>query len=190
MELVQLLISGVSLGCVYGLIALGFVLIYKATEMVNFAQGEMMMFGALVAVTLVNIIGMPFFVGFGLTLVIMTAFGMVLERGVLRPMIGEPPFAVLMLTIGVGFVLRAIAGAVWGAEPYTLRSPFAGAVLQVGDVIIGYENIAIVAGTALLCLLLWLLRRWLNRWQRCSPCLPCCHEPRQLQAHEVRCQQP
>ena len=160
MELVQLLISGVSLGCVYGLIALGFVLIYKATEMVNFAQGEMMMFGALVAVTLINIIGLPFYLGFALTLLVMAGFGVVLERGVLRPMIGEPPFAVLMLTIGIGFVLRAIAGAVWGAEPYTLRTPFAGHVVEVGGVIIGHENIAIVAGTVLLCLLLYLFFRF------------------------------
>ena len=63
MEVLQLIISGVSLGCVYGLIALGFVLIYKATEMVNFAQGDMMMLGAFIGYTYVNLLGLPFFVG-------------------------------------------------------------------------------------------------------------------------------
>ena len=63
MDVLQLLISGISLGCVYGLIALGFVLIYKATEMVNFAQGDIMMLGAFVAYTYINALGMPFLWG-------------------------------------------------------------------------------------------------------------------------------
>jgi len=160
MEVLQLLISGVSQGCVYGLIALGFVLIYKATEMVNFAQGDIMMLGAFVAFSLGNLAGLPFVAVFVLTLVIMGALGMVLERGLLRPMIGEPPFAVLMLTIGLGFVIRAIAGAIWGNQPRALDSPFAGEIVELGGLIIGYENIAIVVGTALLCALLFLFFRF------------------------------
>ncbi len=160
MEVLQLLISGVSQGCVYGLIALGFVLIYKATEMVNFAQGDIMMLGAFVAFSLGNLAGLPFAVVFVLTLVIMGGLGMALERGLLRPMIGEPPFAVLMLTIGLGFVIRAIAGAIWGNQPRALDSPFAGEVVELRGLIIGYENIAIVVGTAILCLLLYLFFRF------------------------------
>lgn len=160
MEVLQLLISGVSQGCVYGLIALGFVLIYKATEMVNFAQGDIMMLGAFVAFSLGNLAGLPFVAVFVLTLVIMGALGMALERGLLRPMIGEPPFAVLMLTIGLGFVIRAIAGAIWGNQPRALDSRFAGEIVELGGLIIGYENIAIVVGTALLCALLFLFFRF------------------------------
>ena len=160
MEAFQLLLSGLSQGCVYGLIALGFVLIYKATEMLNFAQGDMMMLGAFVAVTFVNLAGLPFFAGFLLTLVVMVGFGMALERTVLRPMIGEPPFAVLMLTIGLGFVLRAVAGAIWGSETQTLDVPYAGRVLEVGGVVLGYENLVVVGGTALLCLALWAFFRY------------------------------
>ncbi len=160
MEVLQLLISGVSQGCVYGLIALGFVLIYKATEMVNFAQGDIMMLGAFVAFSLGNLAGLPFVAVLVLTLVIMGALGMALERGLLRPMIGEPPFAVLMLTIGLGFVIRAIAGAIWGNQPRALDSPFAGQIVELGGLIIGYENIAIVVGTALLCALLFLFFRF------------------------------
>ena len=80
MEVLQLLISGVSLGCVYGLIALGFVLIYKATEMVNFAQGDMMMLGAFIGFTYVNILGLPFFWGALAAVVTMAVFGVVMER--------------------------------------------------------------------------------------------------------------
>ena len=160
MEALQLLFSGVSHGCVYGLIALGFVLVYKATEMLNFAQGELMMIGAFVAFTLVNLAGLPFVLGAALTLVLMLGFGMALERGVLRPMIGEPPFAVLMLTIGLGFVLRAVAGAVWGNQPRTLDAPYAGEVLVLGGVVVGYDSLVVILGTALLCLALWLFFRF------------------------------
>jgi len=159
-EVLQLLISGISQGCVYGLIALGFVLIYKATEMVNFAQGDIMMLGAFVAVTLVNVMGVPFFWGVLGTLVIMAIVGVLLERLLLRPMIGQPHFAVLMLTIGLGFILRAVAGAIWGNEPRALNTPYVGKVIRMGELVVGYENIAIVVGTALLCALLYLFFRF------------------------------
>ncbi len=160
MEVLQLLISGISQGCVYGLIALGFVLIYKATEMVNFAQGEIMMLGAYVAITFITIWDWSYWYAVPATIVVMAAVGVVLERLLLRPMIGEPHFAVLMLTIGLGFVLRAAAGAIWGNEPRAMPAPYAGEVLRFGEVVVGYENIAIVLGTAALCLLLWLFFRF------------------------------
>jgi branched-chain amino acid transport system permease protein len=159
-EVFQLLISGVSQGCVYGLIALGFVLIYKATEMVNFAQGDMMMLGAFVAFTFSNLLDWPFAVVVLLTLLVMAVFGALIERAVLRPMIGEPPFSVLMLTIGLGFIFRAVAGAMWGNEPRGLATPYAGGVAKVGGLIIGYENIAIISGTMVLCSLLFLFFRY------------------------------
>ena len=160
MEVLQLLVSGVSQGCVYGLIALGFVLIYKATEMVNFAQGEIMMLGAFVAFTFSNLLGWPFWMAIVMTLLVMAAFGALTERLILRPMIGEPPFSVLMLTIGLGFVLRAGAGAIWGNEPRTITTPYSGGIVDIGGVIIGYENIVIIAGTAVLCLVLYLFFRY------------------------------
>ncbi len=160
MEVLQLLISGISQGCVYGLIALGFVLIYKATEMVNFAQGDMMMLGAFIAFTLINTAGMSYVWGLLLTVLIMALIGVLIERILLRPMIGEPPFAVLMITIGLGFILRAVAGVIWGNEPRNIDSPFAGGVMRMGEVAIGYENIAIVCGTIVLCSLLYAFFRF------------------------------
>lgn len=160
MEVIQLLISGISQGCVYGLIALGFVLIYKATEMVNFAQGDMMMLGAFVAFTFANLMELPFLWVVLATLASMAIFGAVMERVLLRPMIGKPHFSVLMLTIGLGFIIRAVSGAVWGNEPKALYTPFSGGVFKLGDLIIGYENLAIVLGTALLCLILFLFFRY------------------------------
>lgn len=160
MEILQLLVSGISLGCVYGLVALGFVLIYKATEMVNFAQGEMMMLGAFIGFTYINVLGLSFFWGVIATIATMAFIGVVVERIVLRPMIGEPPFATLMITIGLGFILRAIAGAVWGNDPKSINSPYSGAVFRYGEVAIGYENLAVVAGTLVLCIALFLFFRY------------------------------
>jgi len=159
-EVAQLLISGISQGCVYGLIALGFVLIYKATEMVNFAQGDVMMIGAFMAVVFINLLDWPFAMGLFAAVLVMAAFGALLERALLRPMIGEPHFAVLMLTIGLGFVLRAAAGAVWGNEPRALDLPYVGIVWQWENLVIGAENVAIMGGTLLLCGLLYLFFRF------------------------------
>ena len=144
----------------YGLIALGFVLIYKATEMVNFAQGDIMMLGAYVGITFISLWEWPLLFAIPATLLVMAILGVVLERLLLRPMIGEPHFAVLMLTIGLGFVLRAVAGAIWGNEPRALPMPYSGEVLRLGDTVIGYENFAIILGTAILCGLLWLFFRF------------------------------
>ena len=155
MEVLQLLVSGISQGCVYGLIALGFVLIYKATEMINFAQGDIMMLGVYVAITFISILDWPFYWAIPATILVMAAIGVLIERLLLRPMIGEPHFAVLMLTIGLGFVLRALVGAIWGNEPRVLPMPYVGEVIRLGELVIGYENLAIIVGTALLCLLMW-----------------------------------
>ena len=160
MEALQLLVSGVSQGCVYGLIALGFVLIYKATEMVNFAQGEIMMLGAFVAYVFINGLGWSFPVGVVAAVLVMAMVGVMLERVLVRPMIGEPHFAVLMLTIGLSFVLRAIASAIWGNEPKALATPYAGEIVELGGLIIGVENIAIIVGTLLLCGTLYVFFRF------------------------------
>ena len=160
MEVLQLLVAGISQGCVYGLIALGFVLIYKATEMVNFAQGDMMMMGAFFAYTFINLMGWPFPAGVLAAIICMAILSMAIERLLIRPMIGEPHFAVLMLTIGLGFILRAIAGAIWGSETRSLDTPYAGKIVTWGELVIGYENIAIVGGTIILCGTLYIFFRF------------------------------
>jgi branched-chain amino acid transport system permease protein len=159
-EILQLLVSGISQGCVYGLIALGFVLVYKATEMVNFAQGDLMMLGAFFAYTYINLLDWPFYISIPATLFTMAILGAVIERVLIRPMIGEPHFSVLMLTIGLGFILRAAAGGIWGNEPKALHTPYAGGVIDFDGLIIGYDNLVIVAGTASLCLALFLFFRF------------------------------
>ena len=84
MQLIQLVIDGIASGCIYGLVALGFVLIYKATETINFAQGDILVLGAFVAYSLIGILGMDYLTGFALTVLIIAAFGFFLDAVVVR----------------------------------------------------------------------------------------------------------
>ena len=158
-QLLQVLVNGLAVGCIYGLIALGFVLVYKATEMVNFAQGDLMMLGAFVAVTLIGDVGLPWVLGLFMSVLALAVFGYLLDAFVLRRVLGEPQFAVVMLTIGLGFIFRAVAGLVWGYDPRSFPTPYAGKSLRVGEVVVSYENLTILLGTLILCVVLFLFFR-------------------------------
>src|SRR5256714_15667308 len=96
LDFVQQLVSGIALGCVYGLIALGFVLVYKATEVVNFAQGDLMMLGGFFAFTFIGILGLNYWIGFAVAVAAMALFGMLAGRVGGRPVLGYPPVLLLM----------------------------------------------------------------------------------------------
>ncbi len=157
MEIIQLIVGGIASGCIYGLVALGFVLIYKATEGVNFAQGDMMMLGAFIALGLVNSEygALAFIPGVILAAAIMGGVGYGVDRFVVRKIFGQPQFALVILTIAMGFVFRFVAGAIWGFTPLVLETPFAGKVFDVGGLIIGYEDVTTIIVTALLTMSLW-----------------------------------
>ena len=135
MQFLQLVISGVAQGCIYGLIALGFVLIYKATETVNFAQGDLMMLGGFLGLSCMVVLGMPFWVAFLATLAVAMLFGMLMERALLRPLLGQPAFTVVMLTIGIGYLARGLVTMIpgWGTETHTLPVPYKDEVLRLGS---------------------------------------------------------
>jgi branched-chain amino acid transport system permease protein len=158
LDVLQLIISGLANGCVYGLIALGFVMIYKATEAVNFAQGDLMMFGAFITVWLTNsdYMGLPFWVAVLLAISIMGVFGFLLELFVIRRMFGQSQISVVILTIAIGFILRFLAGAIWGHEPVSLESPFTGQEVRLGSLVLGAEEVAVIVVTVLLTGLLFL----------------------------------
>jgi branched-chain amino acid transport system permease protein len=111
--LAQILVSGLATGGVYGLIALGFVLIYKATSVLNLAMGEFMTIGAFICLTILTQFQAPFYVAFFLTLLFAFLLGVIVERVILRPLIGEPIISVIMITIGLGVVLRGIMYMIW-----------------------------------------------------------------------------
>jgi len=153
----QLIVSGLANGCVYGLIALGFVLIYKATEAVNFAQGDFMMLGAFVALGLTtgHAISLPFWAAVPVAVVIMAVLGYLLDVVIIRQLFGQSQTAVVILTIALGFVIRFAAGAIWGHEPQTLPTPFAGQNINVGGVVMGFDELAVIVTTLLLTLVLY-----------------------------------
>jgi branched-chain amino acid transport system permease protein len=112
----QLFVNGLVVGSIYSLVALGFVIIYKATKVVNFAQGEMVMVGAYVCFGLTVQLGLPFLVSFFMTLGFSVILGLCVERLVLRPLIGEPIISVIMVTVGLSTVLKSLVQMFWGTS--------------------------------------------------------------------------
>jgi branched-chain amino acid transport system permease protein len=113
---IQLIISGLVVGSIYSLVALGFVIIYKATKVVNFAQGELVMAGAYICFSLTVQFELPFWFSFPMTLAFSTVLGLLIERFTLRPLIGEPIISVIMVTIGLSSVLKALVQLAWGTQ--------------------------------------------------------------------------
>ena len=114
--MLQLIITGIAVGGVYSLMALGFVLIFKASSVVNFGPGELVLFGAYVAWATILHMKLPLYVALPLTLVVAIVLGLVIERGVLRPLIGEPIISVIMVTFGVASVIRGFLNMTWGSD--------------------------------------------------------------------------
>jgi branched-chain amino acid transport system permease protein len=154
-----LTLNGLAVGCIYGLVALGFVLIYKATELVNFAQGDLLMLGAFVCYMAVVWWGLDYWLAFLIAVVTIAAFGALLDVVVLRRVIGQPQFAVVMLTIGLGSIFRTFASVTWGSEIYTLPTPFGG-VWQLGGITISHQYLSIIVGTLVLCGALYAFFNW------------------------------
>ncbi len=162
MQLLQLVISGIAQGCIYGLIALGFVLIYKATETVSFAQGELMMLGAFGGLAAMTFFGFPYWLSVLSTLAGMALFGVLLERLVIRPILGQPAFSVVMLTIGIGYMMRGLITMIptIGTETHTLPVPYKDQVWNTAGLVLNVEQMMVIAVTAVLCVLLYLLFRY------------------------------
>jgi branched-chain amino acid transport system permease protein len=113
----QLTFTGLSNGMVYALVAVGFVIIYKASDVINFAQGELLLLGAYLAFAFIAQIGLPWSLGVAATVATALVIGLVVERFVLRPLIGEPIISMIMVTIGLSSVLKSVVQGIWGSAP-------------------------------------------------------------------------
>ena len=158
----QMTLSGISQGCIYGLIALGFVLIYKATETVSFAQGELMMMGAFGGLAAMTWLGLPYWLAVLSAIAAMTLFGVILERVVIRPILGQPAFSVVMLTIGIGYVARGLITMLpnIGTETHVLPVPYKDEIWKAAGLVINVEQVVVIGATAVLCALLFALFRY------------------------------
>ena len=162
MQLLQLVISGMAQGCIYGLIALGFVLIYKATETVSFAQGDLMMLGAFAGLAGMTVLGFPFWLSVLSAITAMALLGLLTERLAIRPILGQPAFSIVMLTIGLGYVGRGLITMIpaIGTETHTLPVPYKNLTWNVGQLVLSAEQMVVIVVTAVLCAALFALFKY------------------------------
>lgn len=156
----QALVSGLAQGCVYTLVAMGFVIIYKATEVPNFAQGEMTMVGAYIYFSLVTMLGFSSAWALAATLVLAGLLGALIERTVIRPISHEPPFIALMATIGLAILLRGLTGIVWSHETRALPSPIRNRTYEAAGVVVSSTDLWAFSLVAVVAVLLFAFFRW------------------------------
>ena len=132
--LLQLLINGLVVGCIYSLVATGFVIIYKATSALNLAQGEFLMVGAYICLDLMTKHNVPFFQSFLITLAFSAILGLVIERVILRPLIGSHLISVIMVTLGLSSILKALVQLAYGTDTIPFPEVFPPAPVQIGPI--------------------------------------------------------
>ncbi len=161
MDFFVLLVStGIVSGAAYGLIAMGFALIYKSTGVVNFAQGELVMLTAYIAFSIANALHLSFLPLVIVTIPISMALGLTLERIFIRPMLGEPVFAIVMATVGLAVILRGLTIMIWGSEPFNFTAGLSSTVITLAGVPFYPAQLYLVAALALVVLACWLFLRF------------------------------
>ncbi len=148
---IQLTLTGLTNGAILALAALGFVLIYKSSDVINFAQGEFLLIGAYVMFSMLVQFSLPWTIGLVLTLLVAVGIGVVVERLVLRPLIGEPIISVIMATIGLSSLLRAIVSTIWGNQPRAFPSFIPSKPVHVLGATVGADRLwaIVIAGVML-----------------------------------------
>ena len=155
----QQVISGLATGGIYGSLALALVMIYQATDVVNYAQGEMAMFSTYLAWTMINA-GLPYWVAFFATLVLAFVGGVVIERVVIRPVENAPVLTIVMVCIGLLVILRSIAGWIYSYIQKPFPSPFPQKPLQLGALILGAHDVGAIGVTLVVLVFLYAFFRY------------------------------
>lgn len=155
----EVLVGGLLAGVMYSLVAIGFVLIYKTSGVLNFAQGAMLLFSALTFVSLVER-GMPFALALVLTLLIMAVLGLAIERMVLRPLTNRPPITLFMATLGLSYVIEGAAQLLWGTQVHALDLGIPDVPFVVGGVFISQFDLFAAATASVLVVGLLAFFRW------------------------------
>jgi len=161
MDFFLLLVStGLVSGAAYGLIAMGFALIYKSTGVVNFAHGELVMLTAYISFSLSTTFGLSFFPLMAVTIPIAMLLGLVLERMFIRPMLGEPVFAIVMVTVGLAVILRGVTIMIWGPDPYTFNAGISTEVVYIGNIPFYPAQLYLIAALAVITAIGWAFLRF------------------------------
>ena len=156
---IEVLVGGLLSGVMYSLVAIGFVLIYKTSGVLNFAQGALLLFAALTFVSLVER-GVPFALALVATFAIMVAIGIAIERTVLRPLTNKPPITLFMATLGLSYIIEGAAQLIWGTQVHGLELGIEDVPLEIGGVLISQFDIFAAAVAAAMVLLLSLFFRY------------------------------
>ena len=167
----QFVISGVVVGCIYALVAIGFTMIYNATETVNFAVGESLMLGAYFILTFYKLWDLPYALALLMTLAAAGCLGyLVFDRLVSRPLIEAPMLSRIIALLGLSTVLKGAARLVWGADAYHLPSPFSTRPVELGGASVTIQELVIVGATVAIVAALYLFFRftWLGRAMRAT----------------------
>jgi branched-chain amino acid transport system permease protein len=159
-DVAQALVNGFGQGSIYALLALGYVMIYKATRVISFAQPALMVVGGLFSYHFVTELGLPFWVGMVLGVVCGALVGMIVERVALRPMLGKPVFTLAIITIGVDIVLRIVSNRYIGVQSRIVEYPGGNERLTVGGVSISHQRLGLIAVTAVTVVLLAVFFRY------------------------------
>ncbi|MDE1949712.1 MAG: branched-chain amino acid ABC transporter permease, partial [Burkholderiales bacterium] len=141
--LAQLLFSGLALGSLYGLVALGFAIVFKATEVFNFAQGMLVVCGAFFAVTAITLLGLPFPLAVLFIIAAAALLGVAIHVLLIQPLSGRPMLSVIMLTIALSIVLRSVVEMIFGAEGRNLTTPLPSGIFIVGGVRISQLHLTV-----------------------------------------------
>jgi branched-chain amino acid transport system permease protein len=145
LDLVQQIVSGIAFGGVYASLALALVLIYRAMDVANFAQGEMAMFSTFIAYTLITSFHLSFFIVFPLTIAIAFAGGVLIERIMIRPFEGKPTLTLVIVTLALFNLTNGLAGLIWGYILKDFPSPFSAEPIVVGGIYIGQQDLGVLA---------------------------------------------
>jgi len=158
--LLQLLINGLVVGCIYSLVATGFVIIYKATSALNLAQGEFLMVGAYICLDLMTKHAVPFFQAFLITLAFSAILGLVIERVILRPLIGSHLISVIMVTLGLSSILKALVQLAYGTDTIPFPEVFPTAPVQIGPIPVSQGYLYAIGCVTILVTLLTLFFKY------------------------------
>jgi branched-chain amino acid transport system permease protein len=158
-EFLQQVVSGLATGAIFASLALALVLIYRATDIVNFAQGEMATFATYIAWALMNN-GMSYWPAFVLTLVIAFGGGVAIERTLIRPVEHRPEIVIVIVTIGLLIILNGLTAWIWGAEPKAFDSPFPNETWEIGGVIVSVRDVGTLVMVLVTVLALWAFFRF------------------------------
>jgi branched-chain amino acid transport system permease protein len=152
--LIQQIVSGLATGGIYGSVALALVMIYQATDVVNYAQGEMAMFSTYLAWTMLNA-GLPYWVAFFGTLVLSFVGGVLIERIVIRPVERAPILTIVIVCIGLLVIFNSVAGWIYSYIQKPFPSPFPGRPIKIGNVVFGAHDVGAIAVTLIVLALLY-----------------------------------